>query len=141
VQRVVQEALRLYPPVWIFERDALEEDTAGPYRIPKGSIVGVCPFVLHRNPRYWDNPEGFDPDRFLPENEKLRPRYAYLPFGGGPRTCIGNQFALMEMAVVLATVAQRCRLELSPGFELVLDPAVTMRPKHGISMRSVARAR
>jgi cytochrome P450 len=105
VQRVVQEALRLYPPVWIFERDALEEDTAGPYRIPKGSIVGVCPFVLHRNPRYWDNPEGFDPDRFLPENEKLRPRYAYLPFGGGPRTCIGNQFALMEMAVVLATVA------------------------------------
>ena len=139
VQRVVQESLRLYPPVWIFERDALEEDTAGPFRIPKGAVVGVCPFVLHRNPRYWDNPEGFDPDRFLPENEKARPRYAYLPFGGGPRTCIGNQFALMEMAVVLATVAQRCRLELSPGFELVLDPAVTLRPKHGIPMRVVQR--
>lgn len=140
VQRVVQESLRLYPPVWIFERDALEEDTAGPYRIPKGAIVGVSPYVLHRNPRYWDNPEGFDPDRFLPEAEKARPRYTYLPFGAGPRICIGNQFALMEMAVVLATVAQRCRLELTPGFELTLDPSVTLRPKHGIPMRAVPRA-
>lgn len=134
--RVAQESLRLYPPVWVFERDALEEDTVGRYRIPKGATVSVCPFVLHRNPRYWDNPEGFDPDRFLPEIEKTRPRYAYLPFGGGPRVCIGNQFAMTEMLVVLATVAQRCRLELTPGFTLALEPSITMRPAHGIPVRA-----
>lgn len=136
--RVLQEVMRIYPPAWGFERQAIEADQAGGYRIEKGTIVGILPYVLHRNPRHWPNPESFDPDRFLPERSAERPRYAYLPFGGGPRQCIGNAFAMMEAQIVLAMIARRYRLENVAGHPFALDPTVTLRPRHGI--RATIRA-
>ncbi len=132
---VLEEALRIYPPAWVFERQATQADTLGGYRIEPGSIVGISPYVLHRHPRYWDNPEGFDPDRFRAERSASRPRYAYLPFGGGPRTCIGNHFAMMEAQILLTMIVRDHRLELDPSHPVVLDPLVTLRPKHGIRVR------
>lgn len=134
-RRVLEEALRLYPPAWAFERQATEEDVLGRFPIAKGSIVGFCPYVLHRHPDHWENPEGFDPDRFLPERSQKRPRYAYLPFGGGPRTCIGNHFAMMEAQIILAMVLREHRIELDPSHPVVLDPVITLRPKRGIRVR------
>lgn len=134
-RRVLDEALRLYPPAWMFERQAVEDDVLGGYPIAKGSIVGFCPYVLHRHPGHWENPEGFDPDRFLPERSQKRPRYAYLPFGGGPRTCIGNHFAMMEAQIILAMVLREHRIELDPSHPVVLDPVITLRPRHGIHVR------
>lgn len=131
-RRVVDESLRLYPPAWIFSRAAIEDDVVGGYRIPKGSYVLVVPWVMHRHPKLWDDPEVFDPDRFLPEREKERSRFTFFPFGGGPRQCIGNQFALMELVLVLATLLQRVRLDLAPGHSLVPAPAITMRPRPGV---------
>ena len=129
---VVQEAMRLYPPVWIFERQAIEADTILGFSIPKGSIVGVSPYALHRNARYWENPEGFDPERFSTARSSSRPRHAYLPFAVGPRQCIGNAFALMEAQVIVAMMVQRHRLELVPGEKVEPDPKVTLRPLHGV---------
>lgn len=132
---VLEEAMRLYPPAWMFERQAVTADTLGAYRIEPGSIVGLCPYVLHRHPDHWENPEGFDPERFRPERAETRPRYAYLPFGGGPRTCVGNHFAMMEAQIVLAMIVREQRLELEPSHEIVLDPVITLRPKTGIIVR------
>jgi cytochrome P450 len=132
---VLDEALRLYPPAWMFERQAVAPDKLGGFDIEKGDIVGVCPYVLHRHPDHWDNPEGFDPDRFRADRSTSRARYAYLPFGGGPRTCIGNHFALMEAQILLAMIVRDYRLELDPGHPVVLDPLITLRPKHGVRVR------
>ncbi len=132
--RVIRESMRLYPPVWAFERDALEDDVLCGYRVEGGSTIGVATYALHRHPDHWENPEGFDPDRFLPERSAGRSRFAYLPFGAGPRQCIGMGMALMEALVVLATLRQRYRLELVPGHEVKLDPSVTLRPTKGIRM-------
>jgi cytochrome P450 len=128
---VIEESMRLYPPAWIIARSVAETDEIGGYQIPAGSIVFVSPYVVHRHPKFWQDPEGFDPRRF--ENEK--PRGAYFPFGGGPRMCIGNGFATMEAELVLATIAQRVRFELQPGHPVVLDPSITLRPRHGMKMR------
>lgn len=133
-ERVIRESMRLLPPVWAFERDALEDDVLAGYRIEKGSTVGVATYALHRHPDHWDNPEGFDPDRFLPERSAGRARFAYLPFGGGPRLCIGMGMAMMEAVLVLATLRRRYRFELVPGHRVELDPSVTLRPRHGIRM-------
>ncbi len=129
---VIHEAMRLYPPAWTFERQALGADELVGYAIPTGAIVAISPFTLHRHPAHWDNPEGFDPDRFTPERAEGRPRHAYLPFGGGPRVCIGNSFALMEAQLIVASVVQRQRLSLVPGHPIELEPVVTLRPRHGI---------
>ncbi len=141
---VVQESMRLYPPVWIVEREALEEDvltsSGTSHRIKKGSIVSVSPWALHRNERYWPNPEGFDPERFAPAAVEQRPRGAYLPFAVGPRQCIGNQFALMEAQVILAMIVRRFRLSLVPGHAIVPDPGVTLRPKHGVPVHLHAQS-
>lgn len=134
-RRVLDEALRLYPPAWVFERQAVVADKLGDYDIAPGAIVGLCPYVLHRHPDHWENPEGFDPDRFLPERSEKRPRYAYLPFGGGPRTCVGNHFAMMEAQILLAMIVRDHCLELEPSHPIVLDPSITLRPKHGIKVR------
>lgn len=131
-RRVVDESLRLYPPAWIFSRAAIQDDVVGGFRVPKGSYVLIVPWVLHRHPKLWEKPEAFDPDRFLPEREKERPRFTFFPFGGGPRQCIGNQFALMELVLVLATLLQRVRLDLAPGHSLAPAPAITLRPKPGV---------
>jgi cytochrome P450 len=136
---VVQESMRLYPPAWAIEREALDDDEIGGYAIPAGSMVVISAFTMHRNPLYWENPEGFDPQRFAPERAEHRPRGAYIPFGAGPRVCIGNQFALMEASLVLATVLQRYRLDLVSGHKIVPEPLITLRPKNGVPMRIVRR--
>ncbi|MDO9021121.1 MAG: cytochrome P450 [Deltaproteobacteria bacterium] len=133
-KRVVEEAMRLYPPVWGLERIAIEDDVVGDVRVPKGTLVGVIPWCIHRDPRWWPDPERFDPDRFLPAAVEARPRYAYLPFGAGPRVCIGNSFALMEAQLALAMIAREYRLERAPWHRAVLDASVTLRPKGGMPM-------
>jgi cytochrome P450 len=133
--RVVSESMRLYPPAWMFERQAIEADELGEWRIPKGTIIGISPFSVHRHPRLWKNPEGFDPDRFLPERSEGRPRYAYIPFGGGPRTCIGNHFAMMETTIITAMIARRYEIDLDPMHQVRLDAGITLRPKNGIRVR------
>ena len=137
---VLEEALRLYPPAWVFERQAIAPDTLGGYPIEPGAIIGICPYVLHRHPDHWENPEGFDPERFHPERTAKRPRYAYLPFGGGPRTCVGNHFAMMEAQILLAMIVREQRLELDPSHRVVLDPVITLRPKTGIRVTRRAPA-
>jgi cytochrome P450 len=132
---VVQEAMRLYPPAWTFERQALEDDELAGCAVPAGAIVAISPYTLHRHPAYWDNPEGFDPDRFTAARSEGRPKHAYLPFGGGPRLCIGNSFALMEAQLIVASVVQRHRLSLVPGHPVELEPVVTLRPRYGIQVR------
>jgi cytochrome P450 len=132
---VLEEVLRLYPPAWVFERQSTEADTLGRYPIEAGSIVGICPYVLQRHPDHWENPLGFDPERFRPERADKRARYAYLPFGGGPRTCVGNQFAMMEAQLLLAMIVREHRLELVPSHKVELDPVITLRPRTGIKVK------
>lgn len=132
VKMVVEESMRLYPPAWAFERQASEDDVVAGYAVKKGTIIGISPYTLHRHPRYWENPEGFDPERFSPERSEGRPRYAYLPFGGGPRFCIGNGFAMMEAQIIVAMIARKHALALVPGHALDLEPTITLRPKNGV---------
>jgi cytochrome P450 len=129
---VIEEAMRLYPPAWVLERDSIDQDSVGGFEIPKGSLVGISPFILHRNPDLYPNPEGFDPQRFDKASSAARSKHDYLPFGGGPRFCIGNAFAMMEMQIIVPMLIQRFRLDLVPGFRLELDPSVTLRPKNGV---------
>jgi len=131
-QQVIEESMRLYPPAWIIGREAVEDDVIQGVRIPKGSSVLLVPFTTHRHRDFWEHPEGFDPDRFAPEASQQRHRYAYFPFAAGPRMCIGDAFAKMEMPIILAMVAQRYALHLEPGFVPELDPVVTLRPGNGI---------
>ena len=132
--QVLKEALRLYPPAYILLRYVAEPLTLGGHRLPQGAVVVISPYTLHRRPDYFPEPERFDPSRFVPEVEGRLPRYAYLPFGAGPRACIGNHFALMEAHLVLATLAQRVTFELVRGQRVATEPLVTLRPKHGIRM-------
>ena len=132
---VIQEALRLYPPAWIISRKSLEEDVLGNFLLPPGSRVSVSPYVVHRHPLFWENPQGFDPQRFSSERSEGRHSFAYFPFGGGPRLCIGRDFALTEARLVLATVAQRYQLNLEPGYPVQTEPLITLRPKNGIWVR------
>jgi cytochrome P450 len=134
---VIDETLRLYPPAWMIGRYALRDDMlpGKPVAIPAGTNVSVSPYVTHRHSQFWDNPEGFEPERFSPERAKGRHRYAYFPFAGGPRQCIGNTFALMEMTIIVATLMQHLNLELVSGQTVIPDPGITMRPKGGLLMR------
>jgi cytochrome P450 len=131
---VIDEALRLYPPAWGFSRQALADDELGGFHLPRGWLVFVIPYVLHRLPAFWQDPEAFDPERFLPERGADRPKFAYLPFGAGPRQCIGNQFALVEAQLVVATLAQRYRLHLAPRHNAEPWPLITLRPRFGMPM-------
>lgn len=138
--RVVCESMRLYPPAWEFEREAIADDVAAGYEIPKGTIVMIAPWTQHRHPRFWDAPLRFDPDRFRPERAitpsgEPRPRYAYLPFGDGPRVCIGKAFAMMEAKLLLAMIARQTRFELEPGVRIDPEATVTLRPLGGVPMR------
>jgi len=135
LERFINEVLRLYPPFWRLSRHAREDDTVGGYRIPADCVVLLSPWLTHRNPAYWADPERFDPDRFLPQPSAGRPRFAYFPFGGGPRICIGNAFALMESRLILARVLQRYRLRLVPGHPVDVEPRITLRPRGGCPMR------
>jgi len=143
---VIDEAMRLYPPAWGFSRQALDDDRLGGFHLPRGWIAFIIPFVLHRVPSLWKDPETFDPTRFSPEQSADRPKFAYIPFGAGPRQCIGNQFALIEAQLVVATLAQRYRLHLVPNHRVEPWPLITLRPRFGMPMTIerrdvVARAR
>lgn len=133
--RVLKESMRLRPPVWVIERMPIFDDELGGARIPAGCAVAVSSYVLHRDPKVWPNPEGFDPRRFLPEAEASRPRYTYLPFGAGPRVCIGGAFAMTEAKLILAMVMREWRPELVSGQALGADYGVTLRPAKPIRMR------
>src|SRR5215204_1543850 len=136
---VIDETLRLYPPAWITNRRAIEDDIVCGYRIPADATVSISPYVTHRDPTLWDNPEGFDPERFAPERSAGRPHYAYFPFGGGPRQCIGKGFALMESTLVLVLLAQRYELHLVPGRRVEAEAMATLRPRHGMWMTAHPR--
>ena len=131
---VIDESMRLYPPAWGFSRQALADDRLGGFRLPRGWLAFVVPYVLHRLPAYWQDPDAFDPERFLPERSADRPKFVYLPFGAGPRQCIGNHFALIEAQLIVATLAQRYRLHLVPGHRVEPWALITLRPRYGMPM-------
>jgi cytochrome P450 len=131
---VIEEAMRLYPPAHTLSRAAMGEDEVLGRRIPKGAQIMIVPWLLHRNPRLWPDPERFDPERFAPDRTASRHRFAYIPFGAGPRICIGAAFAMAEAMLILATVAQRYRLRLKPGFPVEPQGLITLRPRHGMRM-------
>jgi cytochrome P450 len=133
---VAEEAMRLYPPVWVLSRTVVADDVIGGYEISAGSELLVLPYVTHRHPQWWQDPDRFWPERFLPENSAGRPRGAYLPFGAGPRTCIGLNFAMTEILVVLALLLQHFRPELAVDpAEVTVEPSVTLRPNPGVPVR------
>ncbi|MFL6143006.1 MAG: cytochrome P450 [Labedaea sp.] len=131
---VVQEVMRLHPPVWIIPRLAREADTIGGFAVKAGADVLICPYTLHRHPQYWNDPTRFDPERFLPENVAGRPRYAYIPFGAGPRFCIGNNLGMMEAIFVIALIARELRLSLAPGHQVIGEPMLTLRVRGELPM-------
>jgi cytochrome P450 len=132
--QVVSESLRIRPPVWLMSRVPLDDDEIGGFRIPAGSQVLISSLVSHRHPDFWDNPEGFDPERFTPERSDARPKHAWFPFSGGPHQCIGGYFGLMEMQIVIARVLQRFELQLVPGHRVEPRPGITLGFKHGLQM-------
>jgi cytochrome P450 len=131
-EAVIQESLRLYPPIWLFARVATRTTTIGGYRVPRGRRIVVSPWALQRDPRFFADPERFDPDRWLTDRPPRPPKYAFPPFGGGPRSCVGAGFAMMEGVLLLATIGQRVRFLPVPDHPVTLQPAVTLRPRNGI---------
>ena len=139
-KQVLEETMRLYPPAWAVGRQTIQDDEIGGYHVPKGTDVMLFPFLTHRDARFWDNPEGFDPDRFTPEAVAKRHKFAYFPFAAGPRMCIGSAFAMMEMQLVLAMVVQKFRVDLIAGQVVIPEPRVTLRPKNGLFVTLKKRA-
>jgi cytochrome P450 len=133
-EMVFAEAMRLYPPAWVIGRRALGDYQINGYKIPARSILLMSQYVTHHDARFFPDPFRFDPERWTPEARESRPKFSYFPFGGGPRVCIGESFAWMEGALVLATIAQRFRMRLAPGHPVEMQPLVTLRPKHGMLM-------
>ena len=140
--QVIMEGLRLYPPFWMIDRMAVADDRVGDIAIPRGSTVIVHVYGAHHAPRYWQSPESFDPARFTKANEKLHTPFTHLPFGGGPRGCIGGNYAMLQILMILSDLLRRYDFELTPGQTIEARPMVILRPKHGIRMaftRSIAR--
>jgi cytochrome P450 len=138
-EMVLSESMRLYPPAWVMGRRALKDFSLGPYRLPAGTTVLMCQFVVHRNPEFYPEPLRFDPERFAPENKSVRPKLSYFPFGAGTRQCIGESFAWMEAILVLATIAQRWKFRLADNTPVVPEPLITLRPKRGLTMLAEPR--
>jgi cytochrome P450 len=134
VEMVLAESMRMFPPAWAVSRYALEDVSVGGYDVPKGAVVAVSQYVMHHDARFWPDPERFDPQRFAPDAKAARPKYAYFPFGAGPRICIGEGFAWMEGVLILATLAQTRRLDLLSK-RVRPQASITLRPRGGISMR------
>lgn len=132
--QVINEALRLYPPFWMIDRMALADDRAGNVHIPKGSTVVVFVYGAHHSPQYWEQPESFDPERFTKANEKLQTPFAHLPFGAGPRGCIGGNYALLQMLMILSVLLRKYDFALVPGQTIEARPMVILRPERGIRM-------
>jgi cytochrome P450 len=137
---VLAESMRLYPPAWAMGREALQDFEIGPYRMPKGTTVLMSQFVTQRDARYFPDPLRFDPERHSPEGKASRPRFSYFPFGMGPRQCIGEAFAWMEGVLVLATFAQKWKMDLVPGHPVKPEPLFTLRPKYGMKMKIEERS-
>jgi cytochrome P450 len=131
-EQVVLESMRLYPPVYAFGREALADCEVMGYAVPAKTTVFMSQWAMHRDPRWFPDPEKFDPARWAGGLAARLPKFAYFPFGGGPRVCIGNTFAMVEAVLVLATLARRFRFELVPGQEVVPWPSMTLRPRHGV---------
>jgi cytochrome P450 len=131
---VIQEAMRLYPPVWGLPRQATSADDIGGYRVPAGADVMICPYTLHRHPAFWPEPDRFDPERFSAEAAGPAHRYAYIPFGAGPRVCVGSHLGMMEATLVAAMVARRFRLELIPGRAVAPEANLSLRVQGGLPM-------
>jgi cytochrome P450 len=139
-EAVIQETLRLFPPAWILmTRTPIEPIQIDGYQIDPGEWIWVVPYMTHRKKAYFSEPEKFDPDRFLGDNQRSIPKYAYFPFGSGPRICIGNSFALMEARLILATIAQKYKLEFVPGQEIIPEPEITLSSRNGLQMKLVSR--
>jgi cytochrome P450 len=133
-RRVIEESLRLYPPVYAVARDAIAEDEIGGYRIPARSMIVLSPYVTHRHPTVWPDPDVFDPDRFIPERAAGRSRFAWFPFLAGPHQCIGQEFAMMEMTLVIAMVVRSFRFRIAPGTHVEPRPMLSLRPRDGLPM-------
>ncbi len=138
-QRVIKESMRLYPPAWSIGRQAIEDVEIGGFQLPKGTEVALFMWALHRNPDRFPEPEAFRPERWTAKFERTLPRHAYMPFGGGPRICIGNTFALTEAVLLLATIVRRYRFRLAQPPRLPLRPSITLRPRDGVRLRLEAR--
>ena len=132
--QVIQEGLRLYPPFWMVDREAIADDRVGDVVIPAGSMVIVHVYGAHHAQKHWPNPETFDTDRFIKGNEKLRTPFTYLPFGGGPRGCIGNHYAMLQILMILADLLRNYDFKMEPGQTIEAQPMVILRPRHGIRM-------
>jgi cytochrome P450 len=132
--QVIFEGLRLYPPFWMIDRMAVADDSVGDMAIPRGSTVIVYVYGAHHAPRYWPNPENFDPERFTKEEVKQRAPFTFLPFGGGPRVCIGQHYAMLQILMILSELIRRYDFELVPGQAIEARPMVILRPKNGIRM-------
>ena len=131
---VLAESMRLYPPAWAVGRRALESFNIREYEISAGSVVLMSQYIMHRDERFFPDPERFDPERWTAEAQAQRPKFSYFPFGGGARVCIGEQFAWMEGILLLATIAQQWRMRLDPGQVVDIQPLITLRPKYGMRM-------
>ena len=134
-RQVIDETMRLYPPAYALSRYGNGADVIGGYAIPPNSMVTLCPFITHRLPEFWPNPQKFDPERFAPANSADRHRFVYLPFGAGPRQCIGTSFALTEGVLVAAAMAQRFRLRMPGDYTAELSPQITLHPKGGMPLK------
>ncbi len=132
--KVIKESIRLYPPIWAFVREAIEAFDVGGYRLPARTNFVLPQWIVHRDPRFFEQPLEFRPERWTEEFERELPKFAYFPFGGGQRTCIGASLATMQISLMLVTMAQRFRCRLAPGFELKLRPTITLQPQNGVSV-------
>jgi cytochrome P450 len=137
--RVILESMRVYPPAWVFARTPVEDDVIGGYHIPAKSLVVISPYVTHRLPDIWENPENFDPDRFLPERSEGRPRFAYYPFSAGPRQCVGASVAMLEAQMIVSMAAQRFQLTTPPGFSAGLRPRISLTADRTLWLTPISR--
>ncbi len=140
IEMVIKESMRLYPPAWMTSRMATEDTSIGDYAVKKGTMIFVSPYVTHHDPRWWELPDVFRPERFAAGWEEQVPRYAYFPFGGGPRVCIGNTFAMMEARLIIATLVQAFHFKFIPDQKVEMLPLATLRSKHGLKMDVTARS-
>ena len=138
-EKVLRESMRLYPPVWTMGRYVENDYYVGEYTIPAGSSILFSQYVMHHDPRYYEEPEHFNPDRWTTKFKTDLPRFSYFPFGGGIRGCVGEPFAWMEGILIIATIAQKWTMHLVPGQRIKLDPAITLRPKYGMKMKLIRR--
>jgi cytochrome P450 len=136
---VLQEVMRMYPPAWLISRSPLAPDTIGDYTVPAGAVLLLSLYGLHRNPRVWADPGSFNPDRFAPDQASMRHPFAYMPFGAGPRICIGNRFAMLEMIITLTMIIQRYDVALVADHPIEPEPLTVLRPKHGVKVTLTLR--